>query len=295
MSKILITGATGGLGSNVAEFLKEKIGATNIAVLVRDKNAEKAKHYLEQGFDIRVADYDNLDALKIAFANIDMLYFVSGSDINNRLSQHENVVNAAKEVGIKHILYTSTVRNDETEKSPLHLVVDAHIKTEEWIKESGITYTILRHNLYAEVVPMFIGSKEQLQETKTVYLPTGDGKTAFALRKDFAEAEAIILNEPEKHANKIYEFNGSKLITFNDIATYLSEVIGETINYVSPTVPEFEATLKSVGLPAEIIGMTTGFSLGIASGEFEKTKSDLETILGRKTQILSSFIKKMYK
>ena len=294
MSKILITGATGGLGSTIIEFLEKKIGNTDIAVLVRDKEGEKAKDYSAKGFDVRVADYDNYSHLENAFKGIDVLFFISASDINSRLAQHKNVVDAATKVGVKHILYTSTVRTNESENAPLFPVVNAHVQTEDWIKQSGMDYTILRHNLYGEVIPMFLGDKSQVLQSKTVYLPTENGKTAFVPRRDFAEAEAIILSNPSAHVNRVYEFNGNEAASFAQVAQYLSETTGEKISHVSPSVKEFETSLKSFGLPAEIIGMTTMFCLGIGDGEFDKSQNDLENILGRKTQSIASFIGEVY-
>lgn len=294
MAKTLITGVTGGLGSAVAGFLKEKTGTANIAVLLRDGSSAQAGQYREEGFDVRVADYGQCETLITAFSGIEVLYFVSGNDIEARLDQHKNVVDAAKEAGVAHILYTSTVRKDESETAPLHPVVSSHARTEEWIKASGITYTLLRHNLYGEVIPMLVGAKDQLLQSKTIYLPTGNGKTAFVPRKDFAEAEAIILANPKPHENKIYEFNGSEEATFAQVAAILSGITGEQIAYVSPAVNEFENTMATHGLPAGIIAMLSMFSLGIANGEFNQLTPDLESILGRKTQSIADFLKEVY-
>lgn len=294
MRKTLITGATGELGSAVAEFLSTKIDKSNIAVLVRDVHSEKAEQYKQQGLDIRIGDYDNKDSLLNAFSGIEQLYFISGNDVMARLKQHENVVKAAKEAGVKHILYTSTVRKDESPEAPLYAVVSGHLKTEELIKESGITYTILRHSLYAEVIPMFIGDRSKLLETKSIYLPVGSGKTAFVARRDFAEAGAVILADAKAHENKVYKFLGSEKINFEEVSQTISEVTGEQIGFTSPSVEEFEATLKSIGLPQEIIAMLSMFSQAIANGEFDQEASDLETILGRKTLGLKTFLSNVY-
>ncbi|MCB0837455.1 MAG: SDR family oxidoreductase [Bacteroidetes bacterium] len=294
MSKTLITGATGGLGSAVVDFLIQTKNISEISVLVRDPESEKAKDYASKGFEVRVGDYDDKASMIAAFQGIDYLYFVSGSDIGARMQQHQNVVEASVEAGVGHIIYTSAGRKDESEPAPLHPVMSAHIATENWIKASGLTYTLLQHNLYAGVIPMFLGGKEQVLATKTVYLPTGDGKTAFVSRVELAEGGAKVLSDPDKHANKIYAFNGSEAVSFAQVAQYLSDATGEIINYFSPEVAEFEATLKSVGLPAPIIGMTTMFSLGIADGEFDDTTNDLEVILGRKTKSMEAFVKEVY-
>ncbi|WP_215224024.1 SDR family oxidoreductase [Echinicola shivajiensis] len=295
MSKILITGATGGLGSAVAYYLKDKSPEQSIAVLVRDGKSEKALKFKEEGFDIRVADYNDPSALSEAFAGIDILYFVSGSDMTKRDVQHKNVVGAAKSAGIAHILYTSVSLNNLSTEAPLYGAMKIHLDTEAWIKETGLKYTFLRHNLYSEIIPMFLGAKEQLLASKMVYLPTGEGKTAFVPRSELAEIGANVLADAAAHENKIYELNGTEKVTFAQVAKYLSEILGETISYVSPEVEEFERNMEANGVPAEYIGMMTIFGLGIAEGVFDAPDSDLEKLLGRSSLAIVEFLSQVYK
>jgi NAD(P)H dehydrogenase (quinone) len=293
-NKILITGATGDLGSRVINLLKEKAGVENLAVLVRDKENELAKHYANDGIDVKLGDYANSESLEKAFKGADILYFVSGGDDIQRAKLHNNVVDAARSSGIKHILYTSSVRKDENCASPFSDLVASHIKTENFIKASGITYTILRHNLYAEVIEMMIGNKLQLLETKIIYLPTANGSVSFVPKKDLAEAEVNILLNPAAYVNKILEFNGSESITFSEIAGKISEILSVPIKYISSDVPQFEAEMNKIGLPRHIIGILTTFGSAIAKGEFNERSSDLETVLGRKTTSLTDFLKEAY-
>lgn len=192
-NKILVTGATGGLGSLVINLLKDKTAIENLTVLVRDETNELAQQYKSDGIKVRIGDYANLVSLENAFKGIDVLYFVSGGDDNQRSKLHKNVVDAAQKTSVKHILYTSAVWKDESNSSPLATLVDSHIQTKNFIRASGITYTILRHNLYAEVIKMLIGDKSQLLKTKAIYLPTANGLSSFAPKKDLAEAEVNIL------------------------------------------------------------------------------------------------------
>ena len=294
MKKTLITGATGSLGQLLVNALKSKTEVSNIAVLVRDTEKDIVKEYQSQGLDIRVSDYENLEKLTAAFKGIEQVFLISGNDLGARLQQHKNVVEAAKAANVKHIFYTSSVRKTESKDAPLDPVVSGHAQTEEAILNSGLDYTILRHNLYSEVVPMFIGDKEQLLKTKSVYLPTENGKVAFVPRKDFAEAEANILISPEDYTNKIYEFNGSEQVSFEEISEILTEILGEKIAYVSPKVDEFESQMKAAGLPDPIVGMLSMFSQGVANGEFNFEKTDIEKALGRKTQTLKEFLGEVY-
>lgn len=294
MQKTLITGATGGLGSAVAHLLKEKNVEQHIAVLVRDAASEKAQELASQGFEVRQGDYDDLASLVLAFEGVDNLYFVSGNDIANRAEQHKNVVNAAKQASVSHIVYTSLSANGLSKDAPLYGAMAIHFETESWIEESGLTYTFLRHNLYSEVIPMFLGGKEQILASKTAYLPTGNGKTAFVPKIELAEAGANVLAQPSEHQNTAYEMNGSDKVSFSQVAAHLSDITGESIAYVSPEVGDFEQTMTQYGVPAELIGMTTAFSLAIADGVFDTTHSDLEKLLGRPSLSAAEFLAQVY-
>lgn len=289
MSKILVTGATGGLGSAVVNALLAKTEASNIAVLVRD--AAKVETLKEKGVSVLVGDYSDFDSLVAAFQGIDKLYFVSGNDIHNRIPQQENVVKAAVAAGVKHVVYTSFQRKNETATSPIAFVAEGHLKTEEWLKASGLTYTILKHGLYTDILPMFVG--EQVLETGVIYQPAGDGKTAFALRTDMAEAGANVLTS-EGHENKIYDITGAKTYSYQDIANIISEITGKQIVYVSPSVEEFTKTLTEVGVPAEYIGLFAGFSRAIKEGEFDEVSSDLADLLGRTPVDAETFLQGVY-
>jgi NAD(P)H dehydrogenase (quinone) len=111
---ILVTGATGHFGKSTIDFLLKKgISSTNIVALVRDE--EKAADLKNKGVVLRIGDYDNYTSLVNAFKGVEKLLFVSGSDIFKRGAQHQNVVTAAKEAGVQHIVYTSFQGKNETE------------------------------------------------------------------------------------------------------------------------------------------------------------------------------------
>mgnify|MGYP003600141030 CR=1 FL=1 len=289
MSKILVTGATGQLGKEVVEHLLSRTNTSNLAVLVRE--ASKTEGLKTKGIDVRVGSYDDYNSLIKAFNGIDKLYFVSGNDITNRTQQHENVVKAAKEAGIKHVVYTSFMRKNETETSPIAMVAMAHIKTEKWLKESGMKYTILKHNIYMDMLPMFIG--ETILETGILYLPAGYEKVAFTLRSEMAEVASIILTT-ESHENKIYDITNDKAVSFSDIALIISEISGKTINYVSPTQKEYIKTLTDAAVPMEYIGMFAGFAEAFKQSEFNQTGNDIEILTGRKPTSVNIFLKKVY-
>lgn len=282
---ILITGATGHLGKATIEFLLKKIPADKIAALARDEN--KAAALKAKGIDVRIGDYSNYSSLVNAFKGIDKLFFVSGNDVAIRQKQHETVVKAAKEAGVKHIIYTSFARKNESETNPLGILATSHIETDKLIKASGIPYTIMLNGLYADVLPMFFGDK--VLETG-IFLPAGDGKAAYTTRLDIAEAAANLLTT-EGHENKEYVIANTENYSLQDAAGILSDLSGKPVSYTSPTAEVYTDTLLKAGVPMEYIGIFASFSEAIKQGEFKTSTTDLEKLLGRKPVTLKNYFK----
>ncbi len=286
---ILVTGASGNYGKATIDFLLKKgIPANSISGLVR--NEDKVEDLKAKGINLRIGDYDNYDTLIEAFKGVEKLLLISGSDVANRGQQHKNVVNAAKAAGVKHILYTSFERKNDTETSPIYFLAKSHIETEEFIKESGLTYTIFRNNLYLDVLPMFFGEKVL---TTGIFLPAGDAKSAYALRSDMSEATANVLTSTG-HDNKVYSLNNTENVSLQEIAQDLSEIVGKEISYVSPSKDVYTETLTKAGVPAQYIGMFSDFAEAIKQGEFSAEKTDLENLLGRKPTSARAFLKEVY-
>jgi len=173
-------------------------------------------------------------------------------------------------------------------------VATSHLHTERILKASGLTYTILQHGIYADMIPIFAG--EQLLDTKTLYQPSGDGRTAFAVRTDLAEAGAnVLLGTTGSYDNKVFELSGPEAVSYYDVAASISAVTGLPISYHSPSVDEFKATLTGVGVPDGIIRVVAGFATAIKKGEFDHVTGDLEALLGRKPITATQFLATVYR
>lgn len=289
MNKILITGGTGQFGRAAIEFLLKKgILCSQISALVKDGN--KALDLKEKGVSIIEGNYNDYSSLLNAFNGIDKLLFVSSSDMVNRMFQHENVVKAAKEAGVKHIIYTSSERKSESEESPLSFVSGSHIATENAIKKSGITYTIMRNNLYMDMLPWFLG--ENILETG-IFFPAGDGKVRFILRSEMAEVAANILIT-NNHENKEYYISGSTPVSFEQIAGILSEITSKAINYNSTDYQDYVETIVGTGIPKEYAKMFGGFAEAIRQGELNPDNSDIVRLLGREPVPVKDYLSNVY-
>ena len=285
---ILVTGATGHLGTAVIHQLLKKTAANKVVGLARD--AHKAADLKEKGVDVRVGNYDDVASLDRARQNVEKVLLIASNDEDNRLSQHKNVVDAAKKAGVQLIAYTS--RNLKDRSTLVNRLMDGHFQTEDYIKESGLNYALFRNALYMDVIPQFVGG-EKVFETG-INLPAGEGRGAYALRREMGEAIANVLAEDGCN-NRIYKFTGSEAFSFGDVAAALTDLSGREVRYASAEKLAFEAQMKGRGTPDPIIKKVTGFITDIKNGQEAEVCSDLEKLLGRKQAELRDGLKTLFK
>jgi NAD(P)H dehydrogenase (quinone) len=290
---ILVTGATGHYGTKVLEHLLTKgIEAQHLSALVRD--VAKGQSIQDQGIELRVGDYADVDALVQAFQGVDTLLLVSSNDrgaVENRTAHHLNVINAAKMAQVKHLVYTSFITKPDFQHSAIAGFLTSHAHTEQAIKDSDLTYTILQNGIYLEMIPIFTGA--QVAETGVLLFPAQAGKASWVLRAELAEAAAHILTT-EGHENKTYVLANSEATSFQDIAQDLSDSLGKDIHYQSPPVEEFQAILQQAEVPEVYIDLFTMWASAVAQGMLEVKDATLATFLGRQPTTTAEFITQVY-
>ena len=291
MKKILVTAATGSLGMAVITNLLTKTSAKNIHALARSE--EKAAPLKKLGVTVKIGEYDDYDSLLNAFKGIDTLYMVSNTDVSKRITQQDNVVEAALEAGITRIVYTSYLRKTESVDSPIRAVAAGHLNTEAKLKESGITYTILKHGTYTEMIPVFAG--HDVLTKHLIYVPAGDGKTSFVLRNDLAEAGAIVLlDETGKYDNQSLELTGQKALSWGDIADIMGSITNLPIKYISPSEDEYKKVATDAGVPSAYVNLFANFGKTMRTDEFATTTTTLEEVLGHKVTAVETTLKEVY-
>lgn len=287
MDKILVTGATGHLGSIVIEQLLKQTTSENIIALGRSE--EKGGAILAKDVEVRIGDFDDITSLDKALEGIEKVLLISGPDPVNRLKQHKNVVDATVKSGAKHIVYTGVSLKDIS-TSANQFLMQSHFQTENYIKQSGLTYTFFRDNLYFDIIPMYGG--EHVFETG-ITAPAGEGKTAFALRSDIGEALAKVLIQAGHH-NKTYDITGSQSYSFAEIAQTLSKLSGKNVAFNDVPVDAYSKQLKTFSVPNEFIAVLVDFATDIKNGQHELVSNDLEELLKRKPADLEQSLKEIY-
>lgn len=280
---IAITGANGNLGKATISFLLKKTAPANIVAVVRD--AAKAQDLADAGIQLRVADYNDPASLRKAFENADKVLQISTASYGEPAMREEgNVVKAAKDQGVKHIVYTSTLTPGED----VHfLAARTCHNTERAIKASGMDYTIFRNSMYLETIPLFIGSA---MENGQVYYPAGAGKVSFVFRPDIAEALANVLTS-EGHQNNVYNITGSEAYSFGDIADLLRSEKAMDAAYFDIPADAYRAELVKFEMPESEIDFYLSMAHSIKAAEFSRTDDMLERLLERPRLGIREFIR----
>ncbi|EPF6065862.1 SDR family oxidoreductase [Enterobacter cloacae] len=278
---IAITGATGQLGRLVIEQLLKTVPANQIVAVVR--NPAKAEALSQQGIVVRQGDYTDQAALTTALKGVEKLLLISSSEVGQRATQHQNVINAAKAAGVTFIAYTSLLHADN---SPLGLHVE-HVATEKALATSGIPYALLRNGWYTE---NYLASAPPALEHGVFIGAAGEGKIASATRADYAAAAAKVVSE-EGHAGKVYELAGDSAWTMSELAAELSKQSGKPVVYQNMSEADFAAALKSVGLPAGLADMLADSDVGASKGGLFDDSHTLSKLIGRPTTSLAESVK----
>ncbi|MCK7341121.1 SDR family oxidoreductase [Enterobacter cloacae] len=278
---IAITGATGQLGRLVIEQLLKTVPANQIVAIVR--NPAKAEALSQQGIVVRQGDYTDQAAMTTALKGVEKLLLISSSEVGQRATQHQNVINAAKATGVTFIAYTSLLHADN---SPLGLHVE-HVATEKALAASGIPYALLRNGWYTE---NYLASAPPALEHGVFIGAAGEGKIASAPRADYAAAAAKVVSE-EGHAGKVYELAGDSAWTLSELAAELSKQSGKPVVYQNMSEADFAAALKSVGLPAGLADMLADSDVGASKGGLFDDSHTLSKLIGRPTTSLSESVK----
>ena len=278
---IAVTGATGQLGRFVIDALLKKVPAGEIVAAVR--TPAKAADLAALGVIVRQADYGQPETLEAAFAGVDKLLLISGSEVGQREAQHKAVIEAARAAGVGFIAYTSLLHADT---SPLGLGVE-HRATEALLKASGIPFALLRNGWYSE---NYAASIPPALAHHAFIGAAGEGRIASAARQDYAEAAAEVMTR-EDEAGKVYELAGDDSYTLAQFAAEIAAQSGEKIDYVNLSQSEFAAALKNAGLPEGLAEMLADSDAGAEKGGLFDDSRQLSQLIGRPTTTWQAVIR----
>lgn len=285
---LALTGVTGHLGQNTLKALLRHVAPTDIVAIMRDP--QKAASMGEQGVQVRQGDYNDLPSLLVAFEGVTTLLLISTNELDDalRTRQHKNAIDAARQAGVRHVVYTSVVNPSLLSEFGGSA---SHLATEEYLQASGLTYTIFRNTLYLDLVPGFIGA--QALSSGKLYSAVGGGRVSYALREEIAEALANVLRGGN-HANQTYDIAPAPTYSMQDVAATLSEVARQPVEVVPITIDQLQAGMRQQGLPEPVVGLMAGITSAMRDNELNLTSERFKQLLGREPTDLKTYLTAIY-
>jgi NAD(P)H dehydrogenase (quinone) len=279
---IVITGATGQLGSQIVNQLLDRVPAQEVGVSVRDPG--RAAHLAARGVRVRRGDFTEPDSLAHAFDGARLVLIVSASETGGTaVAAHAAAIDAARAAGAEHVLYTS---HQAASADSLFAPMPDHAATERHLAQTGTPFTSLRNGFYATTVPFLLGPAIK---TGHIVAPA-DGPVSWTTHADLAEAAAIILADPGRFDGPTPPLTAPQALDLEEVAGLLTKLTGRTIRRTIADDDEWAAGLTAHGVPEAQAAMMLGMFRAARRGEFSATSPALGDLLGRPATPLSSFL-----
>lgn len=281
---ILVTGATGNIGSEVVkELLSDAPDVSIKAAVHSSQNVKKVKS------DARVKviqiDYNEPETVREALNGVDKLFLLT-PDVPNAADLASNVVIEAKKAGIKQIVKQSVMGAAlEADVGTMRL----HRQVEKFIEQSGIPFTFLRPN---EFMQNFINfHSPSIRGNNAFYIPLEDAKVSLVDVRDIAGVAVKSLIDEDKHKNKTYLITGPEALSYHQVAEILSNTTGRKINYVNISDGEARSAMKEIGMSDWLINTVSELSEYFRKGKASEISPAVEDVTGNKPISFSQFAK----
>ncbi|MFG3153794.1 SDR family oxidoreductase [Streptomyces sp. NPDC048219] len=260
-----VTGSSGRLGGRIAR----RLAAAGVPQTLLARTPARAPRL--PGATAVPGDYGDHDALVRALRGTDRVLMVSAAESPHRLEQHRTFVDAAAEAGVAHLVYISFY--GAAPDATFTLARD-HWHTEQHIRASGVPFTFLRDNLYADFMPALVG------EDGVIRGPAGEGRAAVVAQDDIADAAVAVLRAPGTHAGRAYELTGPQALTLAEVAATLTAATGRPVSYVPETIEEARASRSGHGVPDWQLDAWVSTYTAIADGSLAEVTTAVDELTG---------------
>jgi NAD(P)H dehydrogenase (quinone) len=270
---IIVTGATGQLGSRIVDRLLDRVPADAVGVSVRD--VDRAAALAGRGVRVRAGDFTDPASLAEAFEGADQVLVVSASIRGDgAVAANLAAVDAARAAGARRILYTS---HQAASPDSLFAPQITHAATEEHLAAQGVPFTALRNGFYTSTLGYYL---DEALETGRFVLPQ-DGPVSWTAHADLAEAAAVALAAPGALDGVTAPLTAPQVLDFEAVAGIVGDITGRTVTRVVVDDEEWKATAVDRGMPPPAADFTLGMFRAARRGEFAVTDPALPALIAR--------------
>ena len=283
---LLVTGASGQLGRSVIAHLLHTHKIAPQRIIATTRKPEALADLAALGVVVRRADFEDSASLAGAFAGAHRLLLISTDALDRpgrRLEQHLNAINAATRAGVKHVVYTSMPKPEPG--SPVPFAPD-HFGTEQALAASPMSWTVLRHNWYADNLHL---SLPAALASGQWYSAAGDGATAYVSREDCARADAAALASADT-AKSTLDVTGAQALNTTQIAAIATEALGKPIRVIPVSPEQLAQGLAAAGVPPFLVPLMVSFDVNAKAGNVSMVSDTILKLTGTAPQSLRDYL-----
>jgi uncharacterized protein YbjT (DUF2867 family) len=229
---ILVTGASGSQGGSVAKNLLRN-GNFAVRILTNDPGSSKARALQQAGAEIITGDVDDAEILRQAMKGVHGVFGVTNyrEDFDVEYKHGKNLVDAVKDSGVKHFVYSSLPDYYKISKGSIH-VPHSDLKTQlqEYTKSVQLPFTFVHIAFYYENFLGFFPLQKDEDDNLYFDFPEGDTKLAMASVTDMGGVVATVFDYPTEYVGKTLNVVGEDK-TCADYARIISKVLGRKVSY----------------------------------------------------------------
>jgi uncharacterized protein YbjT (DUF2867 family) len=276
--RILITGATGNVGSAVLDNLSST--DANLRALTREES--NAKSLRDRGVEAVVGDFLEPETLGPALEGVSTVFLLTPIH-PEQVHQATNVIRAARESGNDPRIVRLSV-HQASHEAPTR-ISRQHAEIEDELISSGLPYTLLRPQSFMQNT---LATAPTVASEGRIYQPFEDGRLGMIDARDIGEVAAKVLIE-EGHEGEVYTLTGPATISFYDVAGALSEVLGKEVGYVPISLEKAKEVMLNVGIPEWKADALNEYAKAHSEGYSDWTTDYFEQLTGHPATTFKKF------
>lgn len=278
-ASILVTGATGNVGAPLLGCLEE-LGAAGVRAAVRDPSKLKASAL--HGAEAAAFDFADPRTFGPALEGIERVFLMRPPAVTDIRGTIDPFVQAAKAAGVRRVVVLSL---QGVERNPFV----PHARMEASVVASGIPHTFLRAGFFMQ--NLSTTHRADIVEHGDIFVPAGEGRTAFIDARDIAAVAArALLDEGGRAASRALDLTGAEALSYAEVAAIFSEVLGRPIRYSAPSPLRFASRWHKRGVPFAYIAVMTAIYTAARLGLAARVSPEAGELLGRAPITMRQFI-----
>ena len=275
MKKVLVIGATSGVGATIRNRLLETNKYQVVGTSRHAGQRTSAGNLSWRNYDANHSE--NLEAL---FEGIDMAFLMSSPSVIPQDKVLIPLIEAAKAAQVKKVVMMTAIGVDASDEIPFR-------KAELVLGNSGLAHSIIRPNWFHQNLSTYW--LHGIQTQQKLFIPAGQGKTSFIDVRDIADC-AINLLTNNKADNQAYTLTGPESLSYDDAAAILSQTTKQTISYVDVDPEDFKQGLIAASLAEDFADFLINILSFVKAGYVAEVNSTVENILGRPPISLQQYV-----